>query len=51
MKKLIIIGNGFDLVHKRPTSYEDFIESLYNEDIKGKREFFRLSNKDYENFR
>ncbi len=27
-KKLYIIGNGFDLAHKLPTSYEDFYEWL-----------------------
>lgn len=35
MKKLFIIGNGFDLAHKMPTKYQDFHEYLkenYNDD-------------------
>lgn len=44
MVKLIIIGNGFDLAHGIKTSYLDFIESLYNEDLRGKKEFFKLTN-------
>lgn len=30
MKKLFVIGNGFDLAHKLPTSYDNFKEYLYN---------------------
>jgi len=40
MKRLIIIGNGFDLAHKRKTSYSDFlcyywnnIKSNYDDDL------------------
>ena len=25
MNRLVLIGNGFDLAHKLPTSYQDFI--------------------------
>lgn len=31
MKKLFIIGNGFDSVHELPTKYSDFREFLYEE--------------------
>lgn len=31
MSKLFIIGNGFDLAHKLPTSYQDFHEFLLKE--------------------
>ncbi|ERJ12737.1 bacteriophage abortive infection AbiH family protein [Haloplasma contractile] len=31
MKRLFIIGNGFDLAHKLPTSYEDFHAYLYEQ--------------------
>ncbi|WP_415751051.1 AbiH family protein [Chitinophaga sp. LS1] len=27
MNRLIIVGNGFDLAHKMPTGYNDFILS------------------------
>lgn len=26
MNRLVLIGNGFDLAHKLPTSYQDFID-------------------------
>lgn len=35
MKRLIIIGNGFDLAHGVKTSYKDFIEWYFKERIKG----------------
>ena len=28
MNRLVIIGNGFDIVHGLPTRYSDFMESL-----------------------
>lgn len=27
MNRIVLIGNGFDLVHRLPTSYVDFIRS------------------------
>lgn len=33
MKKLFIIGNGFDLHHKLPTRVDDFIEILEQKDV------------------
>ena len=29
MNRIILIGNGFDLAHKLPTSYKDFINSCW----------------------
>ena len=40
MKKIVILGNGFDLAHNLETKYEDFIKYIieqsinYNEDIR-----------------
>jgi hypothetical protein len=31
--KIILLGNGFDLSHDLPTSYEDFIKYLINERV------------------
>lgn len=30
MNRLVLIGNGFDLAHKLPTSYQDFIDWYWN---------------------
>ncbi len=30
MNRLVLIGNGFDLTHKLPTSYQDFIDWYWN---------------------
>ncbi|MFY0631696.1 MAG: hypothetical protein JXR05_15130 [Flavobacteriaceae bacterium] len=38
MKKIVIIGNGFDLAHDLPTSYTDFIRFLIEESIRGNKE-------------
>lgn len=34
MNKLIILGNGFDLAHGMPTKYTDFIDWLFQEELK-----------------
>ena len=34
MNRIIIIGNGFDLAHGLPTSYESFIKWYQNEWVK-----------------
>ena len=33
VKKLIIVGNGFDLAHGCPTTYKQFVDSVHNEDL------------------
>ena len=40
MRQLFIIGNGFDLAHNLPTSYEDFIVFK-----------FKKANNDLENYK
>ena len=45
MNRIILIGNGFDLAHKLPTSYKDFINSCWKKIITKLRE---SSNKEYE---
>ena len=30
MNKIVIVGNGFDLAHELPTSYQDFLHYLTN---------------------
>jgi hypothetical protein len=44
---ILVIGNGFDLNQKLPTSYSDFIKSKHFNDLKGKNNFFvdYLSNR------
>lgn len=37
MNRLVLIGNGFDLAHKLPTSYEDFINWYWDQRV----EWFR----------
>ena len=33
MNRIILIGNGFDLAHGLPTSYEDFIKDFWKKTI------------------
>ena len=35
MNRLVLIGNGFDLAHKLPTSYQDFINWYWNYRFQG----------------
>lgn len=35
MNRIILIGNGFDLAHKLPTKYEDFINWYWEERVRG----------------
>ncbi|MDR3262512.1 MAG: bacteriophage abortive infection AbiH family protein [Tannerella sp.] len=41
MQNLIIIGNGFDLAHGLKTSYNDFIEDLFNNYFMDNRQYAR----------
>ena len=43
MNRIILVGNGFDLAHKLPTKYEDFINWYSQERFKGFE-----NNKSYE---
>ena len=33
MNRLVLIGNGFDLAHRLPTSYQDFIKWYHQESV------------------
>lgn len=47
MNKLVLIGNGFDLAHKLPTSYQDFINWYWEGRFEGLRNTFSsVSKKD-----
>lgn len=57
MKNLVIVGNGFDLAHGLKTSYWNFIEYLFNYELKNEKSFqdlFSIENKvriDCKNFK
>lgn len=40
MNRLVLIGNGFDLAHKLPTSYQDFIDWYWNGRFENLRKTF-----------
>lgn len=47
MNRLVLIGNGFDLAHKLPTSYQDFINWYWEGRFEGLRNTFSsVSKKD-----
>ena len=52
MSKLFIIGNGFDLAHSIPTSYNDFrafLISKYPDSLKNRDRILNISEiKNYE---
>ena len=45
--RIILIGNGFDLAHKLKTSYNDFIDWFWAEQV---REINRTESNDWKNF-
>lgn len=47
MNKLVIIGNGFDLAHGMPTSYESFIKWLWREFNSSYNEHIKTSKDKY----
>ena len=53
---ILVIGNGFDLAHKLPTSYKDFlgfityVNSFYNSNVKDIDIYFKALNIDIQNY-
>ncbi len=46
MKRLVLIGNGFDLAHGLPTRYEDFINWYWDKRVEGFRDTHSNVSKD-----
>lgn len=46
MNRLVLIGNGFDIAHKLPTRYQDFIDWYWNERIKNMKKTFSSESED-----
>lgn len=46
MNRIILIGNGFDLAHDLPTSYNSFIEDFWKKEVKQIRDSHHFHYKD-----